>query len=65
MQQPSKWFGIDKELAILRYCLLTALTIILLTRSLVGAAQRGFNDNVGAKKNALSQELNQRVIRNH
>jgi hypothetical protein len=59
MQQGSKWFGIDKELAMLRYLmisLLTALTIILLTRSLVGATQCAFNKNVGASESALSQE---------
>lgn len=42
MQQQSDRFGIDKELAMLRYLmisLLTALTIILLTQSLVGAAE--------------------------
>jgi len=42
MQQRSDWLGIDKELAMLRYLmisLLTALTILLLTRSLVGAAE--------------------------
>jgi hypothetical protein len=42
MQQRSDWFGIDKELAMLRYLmisLLTALTIILLSQSLVGAAE--------------------------
>jgi len=35
--------------------LLTALTVILLTRSLVGAAQYRFYENVGARENALGQ----------
>jgi hypothetical protein len=57
MQERSKWFGIDQELAMLRYLMispLTALTIILVTRSLVGAAQCAFNKNVGASESALS-----------
>jgi hypothetical protein len=58
MQQRSAWSHIDKELAMWRYLmisLLTVLTIILLTRALVGAAQSVI-DKTDASEYALSQE---------